>query len=253
MELHHKYIDYINKHYCKYSQSDVTSIIKKYESKVYVWNRLNFQLAPSIKQTNSYDINVIIANIRDEAQCYDYIKEKGIKPFSDDWYELILNEELPEGVFDGDVYQIMNFKHKDINIKCIPIFKFKASNDLMDADRDYPFQNILFEHEGHVGMPFDFYRYEVLLDRQKMRWVKDYIIDNTELTGVDRMLYHTGFNIDLLNPISGKWLPVTLHSNINQDHMENYKEYCNYDLNTKVLDFPSIKLHLENIKKYGKK
>ena len=31
------------------------------------------------------------------------------------------------------------------------------------------------------------------------------------------------------------------------------KENINYDLNTKISDFPTLKLHFDNIKKYGKK
>ena len=71
MELHHKYIDYIKNHYGKYSQSDITSIVKEYESKIFVSNKLDVQL----NESKDFDMNIRIDHIRDESQCYDYIKD----------------------------------------------------------------------------------------------------------------------------------------------------------------------------------
>ena len=71
MELHNKYIDYIKNHYGKYSQSDITSIAKEYESKIFVSNKLDVQL----NESKDFDMNIRIDHIRDESQCYDYIKD----------------------------------------------------------------------------------------------------------------------------------------------------------------------------------
>jgi len=242
MELHHKYIDYIKNHYGKYSQFDITSIAKEYESKIFVSNKLDVQL----NESKDFDMNIRIDHIRDESQCYDYIKENNIKPFSDDWYEIIFNEEQPYEVFDGSTFQIMNFNFEDMNLKCIPVFKFKKK-DSVNVNIDKPYNNRIHEYDAHIGIPHDFYQYEVFLDASaRVRWGEHIVGDEFGENGI---VEHTGFNINLLNPISGEWLPISLYFNIK----EFQNEYSNYDLNTKILDFPSIKLHLENIKKYGKK
>ena len=65
-------------------------------------------------------------------------------------------------------------------------------------------------------------------------------MDEGQLTG----FHHSQMDIELLNPISGEWRDVYIDMMI--DHEDD-------SIDSKVLDFPALKLHLENIKKYGKK
>ena len=125
--------------------------------------------------------------------------------------------------------------------------KLPKKKDSVNVNIDKPYNIRIHEYDAHIGIPHDFYQYEVFLDTSaRVRWGEHIVGDELGENGI---VEHTGFNIDLLNPISGEWLPISLCFNIK----EFQNEYSNYDLNTKILDFPSIKLHLENIKKYGKK
>ena len=130
--------------------------------------------------------------------------------------------------------------HKYAEFKNTDDKPFKFSNDYFPEF--FKELDLFFREDISVGLPYQFYQYEIQLDNHHLALSRDtgFIMDEGQVTG----FHHSQMDIELLNPISGEWRDVYIDMRTGHE---------GESIDSKVLDFPTLKLHLENIKKYGKK
>jgi hypothetical protein len=130
--------------------------------------------------------------------------------------------------------------HKYAEFKNTDDKPFKFSNNYFPEF--FKELDLFFREDISVGLPYQFYKYQIQLDNDRVGLSREtgFIMDGGQPTG----FHHSQMDIELLNPISGEWRDVYIDMMIDNEDKS---------IDSNVLDFPALKLHLENIKKYGKK